>query len=200
MNLTETIRKYLGWCPNQRALKATMAGQPDWQTGDAPGDRGALPHSDPGWYNQYHNQLLIMAVNMTLATTAVFFLFDNPADLTWKGIIIGISIGISASLVTLWDSWKRYDRIEAGEFITVNETKKQRNLRYIGILILSLVVIGLIAFWVINDKVFFILAVMLGVCGVTWVSYLTVVVWERRHHKVVISEKKSMYTVDVGDK
>jgi len=200
MNLTETIRKYLGWCPNQRVLKATMAGQPDWQTGDAPGDRGALPHSDPGWYNRYHNQLLIMAVNMTLATTALFFLFGNSEELIWKGIFIGISIGISASLVTLWHSWKRYDRIEAGEFITLNETKKQRNLRYIGILILSLVVIGSISFWAINDKVFFIFGLLLGVCMVTWVSYLTVLVWERRHHKVVISKKQSMYSVDMGGK
>ena len=105
MHLTETIRKYLGWCPNEQALKANAAREAQWLNPSA-GMPGGGPSSDLRWYNRYHNQLLAMAVNLTLATTALFFLFDNTQNLAWKGILIGITVGISSSIVTSDDLLK----------------------------------------------------------------------------------------------
>ncbi len=151
------------------------------------------PVSDIG----YPHQVLVMAVTMTLTVTALFLLFDTTPDVHRKASTIGISVGIAAILVTLWHSWKRYDRIDAGGLSRTHETKRQRTLRYIGILGFSIAVIGSMAWWALNSDFGLILAEFVGAGMVVWASYLTVVVWERRHHKVVMSEKKSMYTVDV---
>ncbi|KAF1073211.1 hypothetical protein [Methanogenium sp. MK-MG] len=48
-----------------------------------------------------------------------------------------------------------------------------------------------------NAATHLILATLVGLSIVIWVVYFTVFVWERRRHKVVIAERRSMYAIDV---
>lgn len=161
-----------------------------------PSGRGGLRSTNPGWWNQYRNRVMMMAINLTIATIALSLLFADAAGDSWKGIVLGGVIGISAGLVTLWHSWKRYERIDAGEFIAVHETKNQRMMRYGGILMLSGAVIAWMIIQMFRGAIHLILATEVGLCIVIWVVYLTVCAWERRRHKVVIAENRSMYAID----
>lgn len=69
-------------------------------------------------------------------------------------------------------------------------------IRYGGILILSVAVIVWMVLQMFNGATHLILAAEAGLCIVIWVVYFTVFVWERRRHKVVIAENRSMYAID----
>ncbi len=89
-----------------------------------PSGRGELRGIDLSWWNRYRNQVMGMAVILTLVATVFSLLSADSSGDIQKGVTLGIIVGISVSLVTLWHSWKRYDRIDAGgEFIEVRETK-----------------------------------------------------------------------------
>ena len=192
----EKMKFRLGWCPCAQAMNTYRAVTMESTAENVPSGRGALPDTGRCWQNRYRNQVLMMAVALTFSAAALFLLFDTNPDIHRKALVIGISVGIATILVTLWHSWKRYDGIDAGEFRRIYETNRQRTLRYIGILVVSIAVIGSMAWWAMNGNFGFILAGFVGACMVVWASYLTVVVWERLRHKIVMSEKKSMYTVD----
>ena len=190
----------MGWCPYAQAKKVHQTMTMESTAESVPPGRGELPDTVRRWRNHYRHQVLIMAVTMTFSAAVPFLLFDTTPDMRRNALVIGISVGIAASIVTLWHSWKRYDRIDAGEFSRTHETNRQRTLRYIGILVFSIAVISSMVWWAINGDFDFILAELVGANMVVWASYLTVVVWERRRHKTVISEEKTMYTVDMRGK
>lgn len=70
-------------------------------------------------------------------------------------------------------------------------------IRYSGILIVSFAVIVWMVFHMSNGATHLILAGMVSVCIVIWFVYFTVYVWERRRHKVVVADKRSMYAIDM---
>lgn len=191
------IRKRLGWCLNECPVMERAGMKPERYMDAVPSGRGGLRSSDFSWWNRYRNQVMMMAVNLTIATIALFLLLDDALGGIRKGIVLGIVIGISAGCVTLWHSWKRYDRIEAGEFIEVRETTEQRMIRYGGIVIISFAVIAWMVFQMFNAATHMILGTVVGACIVIWVVYFTVYVWERRRHKMVIAKKRSMYAIDM---
>jgi hypothetical protein len=122
-----TLKKYLGWCPNEGPVmeRAGTTLETERYMDTVPSGRDGLRSTDLSWWNRYRNQVMVMAVNLTVATIALFLLFDDASTISERGIILGIVIGISTGFVTLWHSWKRYERIEAGEFIEVHETTKK---------------------------------------------------------------------------
>lgn len=139
-----------------------------------------------------------MAVNLTVATIALSILLDDTSGNAWKGIVLGGIMGISGGLVALWNSWKWYERIDAGEFREVHMTTKQQMIRYGGILIFSIVVISLTALRVMNARQYIgFIAVLMSLSLLLWMMYFTVFVWERRRHKVVAADKRSMYAIDM---
>ncbi len=197
MNFVKKMRVWLGWCPNECPVMASTGMTPERYADAVPSGSSGLRNTDLSWWNRYRNRVMVMAVNLTVVTIALFLLLDDSSGDIRKGIVLGGIIGISTGLVTLWHSWKRYDRIDAGEFIAVHETTKQRMIRYGGILILSFAVIAWIVFQMFNGATHLILATGVGLCTVIWVVYFTVFVWERRRHKVVIADKWSMYAIDL---
>lgn len=199
IHLTETIRKYLGWCPNEETLKTNAAMKSEWLT-PSTGRPDGKSDSEFGWYNRYHNQLLAMAVNLTLATIALFFLLDDSRNFAWIGIPIGITVGILTVIITLWHSWKRYDRIQKGEFLRQNEDGKQRPLRSVGIISVTIVLVAIISLGLIIKRPFIILAVFAGVGMTMWMLYVSVRIWEKRRRQIMIWEKNSLYSVDITNK
>ncbi|WAI00219.1 DUF1673 family protein [Methanogenium organophilum] len=196
MNFVKKMRVWLGWCPNECPVMVSSGITPERYMNTVPSGRGGLRNTNLSWWDRYRNRVMMMAVSLTTATIALSLLFDDASGNTWKGIVLGGIIGIVAGLVTLWHSWKRYERIDAGEFIAVHETKTQRMMRYGGILILSGAVIAWMVFQMFRGATHLILAAEAGLCVVIWVVYFTVCLWERRRHKVVIAENRSMYTID----
>jgi uncharacterized protein DUF1673 len=187
------LKKYMGWCPNDcPVVGAGMRMDSFMDT--VPSGCGELRGIDLSWWNRYRNQVMGMAVILTLVATVFSLLSADSSGDIQKGVTLGIIVGISVSLVTLWHSWKRYDRIDAGEFIEVRETKKQCMLRRVAMVIISIVYIGWMAF---NAGTHLILATLVGLNILMWVIYFTVFVWEVRHHKAVIAKKMSMYTIDM---
>lgn len=197
MNLVKKMRVWLGWCPHECPVMTSTGMTPERYADAVPSGRGESPGTDLSWWNRYRNRVMVMAVNLTVVAIALALLFDDSSGYIWKGILLGGIIGITTGLVTLWHSWTRYDRIDAGEFIEVHETTQQRMIRLAGIPILSVGVIVWMAFWAFNAATHLILATLVALCIVIWEVYFTIVVWERRCHKVVIANKRSMYAIDM---
>ncbi|WFN34277.1 DUF1673 domain-containing protein [Methanogenium sp. S4BF] len=113
MNIRSWLEKRAGWCPNECQGVASAGITPERYADTVPSARGGLRSTALSWWNQYRNRVLVMAVSLTAATIALSLLFGDASGNTWKGIVLGSIIGISAGIVTLWHSWNRYDRIDA---------------------------------------------------------------------------------------
>ncbi|MCC7565100.1 MAG: DUF1673 domain-containing protein [Methanomicrobiaceae archaeon] len=182
MPLADTIRAYLGWCPAAGSMQANPALHLGAGTADASGGRDGIPEIDPGWWKRYHNQLLVMAVNMSLA--AAFFLLIEDAS-GYSTALRGIAVGTGVSLGLLLSLRKLYARIAAGEFVGARRTRRQRIARYIAVPALSLAVIGIVVYFALNGMCDTILALMLGVSLYSWAAYGFTLLWERQHRTAV---------------
>ena len=56
MNVMETVRKMMGWCPNAGALTRRKSVQFDNLTVNAPGSGGELTHPNAWWVEQVSQQ------------------------------------------------------------------------------------------------------------------------------------------------
>ncbi len=191
MSILKTIQAYLGWCPMagsvrmDRAVRAGAVAAPGGQGGDAP---------ELGWWNRYHNQLLVAALTASVATVAAFLLVgDTPGYPTgWTGLGFGAGWAIGF----LFGHRKQYARIAAGEFIRENMTRRLRIVRDLSTPVAVVILIALVGYFVLNGMPDWIVWFMLALGIAFWAQYGITLLWERRHRTTLIAEKKSMYTLD----
>ncbi len=94
MYLSQTIRKYLGWCPRTHALPLHLPVLKDNFSEDTPAQEGGIP-ARTGWSQRYRNQVLLMAVAFTLAAfpAVTFFQTNDPTRLMmYIGTITGLGL------------------------------------------------------------------------------------------------------------
>jgi len=194
MSLVETIRAYLGWCPMKGSMRTELPMQPG--TVAAPGGRDGALRTEPGWWNRYHNQLLITALAFSAAAAATFILVEDT--LGYPAVWTGLAIGAGGALGFLLGYRKQYARIAAGEFIRANMSRRLRIARDLSWPVALILLAVCMAYFVRSGMFGQILGFMLALSVIGWISYAVTILWERRHRTTLIAEKGSMYTLDTA--
>ncbi len=193
MPLMETIRAYLGWCPVRGSMRADLPVRPDVRTTAAPDGRDGIPRIEPGWWNRYHNQLLVAAVAVSAAVAAISILVEDASG--FPVVWTGLAIGAGSALGLLLSYRERYARVAAGEFIGARRTRRQRIVRDLSLPVASIILVVCMAYFVLGGMFGQILGFMLGVSLICWASYGVTTLWERQHRTTLIAEKGSMYVL-----
>ena len=194
MPIMETIRAYLGWCPVKGSIRMDLPVRPG--TVAAPGGREGALRVEPGWWNRYHNQLLVMALIASAATAAVYILVGDASG--YPDAWTGLAIGAGGALGFLLGHRKQYARVTAGEFIRANMSRRQRVIRDLSAPVALILSAAIMVLFVRNGMFGQIVGFMLAVSLIGWVTYGITVLWEHRHRTTLIAEKGSMYTLDTA--
>lgn len=196
MSLVETIRAYLGWCPMKGLMRVDRAVQ--LEVAAAPGGRDGVPRTEPGWWNRYHNQLLVTAAafSAVAAAAAAFILVEDT--LGYPAVWTGLAIGVGGALGFLLGYRKQYARIAAGEFIRANMSRRLRIARDLSWPVALILLAVCMAYFVRSGMFGQILGFMLALSVIGWISYAVTILWERRHRTTLIAERGSMYTLDMA--
>lgn len=198
MLLVDALKKYLSWCPRERSWVGNTVKEPGWRVTGETGGRDGVPPGRFGWWRQYHNQLLIMAVLVSAAAAALFLLVGEISG--YHVVPVGIAIGTGSCIGFLLSYRKRYARVAAGEFVRAHRSRAQCIIRYMKSLTFSVpassgVIVAGVAFFALLGMLGQILGFMLGMSITCWTLYCITVFWEQSRHTILISEKGSMYTL-----
>lgn len=192
MSLLETLQAYLGWCPMKGPMRSALTVQPE--TVAVPGGPDGITH-ELGWWNRYRNQLLVAALVTSIMTVVAFLLIKDA--IWYPAIFLGIGLGMGMALGFLLCHRKQYARIDAGEFIRANMSRRLRITRDLSLPVATILFAGVMAYCILEGRIDQILALMLALGVAFWAQYGFTSLWERRHRKSLISEKGSMYTLDI---
>ncbi len=196
INVTEIIRKTMGWCPNVDMAENRKTLQFNSITANAPGSGGSTPTA-MGWSNKYRNKILQASVILTLMA---MFLYNSYARNDPENFLAGIIYGLVFSIFTGVAEWCRLNKAAAGEFRKVWVSRKKTFLNYLiifGLIITGIIVIGYYAAKT-DIRLSGVGATFSGLILFVWTQYLLVVYWERKNRKILIQDRTSFYAVDIG--
>lgn len=198
--LAETIRAYLGWCPAAREMQANRPVHPEFRTDGVSGGRGGRAAIDAGWWSRYRNRVLVSAVALSPAAAAVLILAEGVAGYPIVPTAIAIGVGSAIGFLISYRKW--FGRVAAGEFVRVCGTGRERLIRRVRALALSMpaffvVLVAAAGGFALSGMVGQALALVLGGSLICWTAYCFTLLWERQHRAVLIAERGSMYTVEM---
>ncbi len=186
LNLTATIRKMMGWCPNANALatKRVMVALPideEFAPGEKGKGKGIQNYSEMGWANIYRNYILLQTVLglvfFGLALLVIIYLFQVGFN---KAIILkGIMIGIIFSVFAIVYEWKQLNRVNQQELGTM----KKIVIQTVSHLAIFFSIIMLLIFTIGKDDPFQFMASIFF--PLQWIHYPLVVYWERKNKKTI---------------
>ncbi len=194
MSILKTLQAYLGWCPMEGQVRPVPLVQPRTVAAPAGGD-GVIP--EHGWWNRYHNQLLIAALAASVATVATFLLVGDTAP-WYPAIFLGVGIGAGLTIGFLISSGKQYAQVVAGEFIRANMTRRLRITRTLSLPVAIILLVVVVAYCIREGLLDRIPALMLALGIGFWAQYGLLIRWERRHQKTLIAKSGSMYALDTA--
>ena len=185
----------MGWCPNVSTIEARKSVQFDDMT--APDNGRELTYTTAGFWNKYHNRILLNAVVLTLLAMTYYISYGRyDPDNFLAGIIYGLIVSIFAGIT----EWHRLNKAAAGEFKKVRVTRKKKIMNYLiifGFIIVVILIVGFVAAKT-DIRISGIYATLSGFILFVWTQYLEVIYWERKNRKMLIVEKTSFYAVDTG--
>ena len=195
LNVAETVRKMMGWCPNVGAMEARKAMQFDDIVVNASDSDNELPQLTSGWLTKYRNRILLYSLILTLVAIGIFISEGiNRLDVFMTGIISALVF----SLVTGVTEWRRLNKAAAGGFRRLQVTRKQMLVNYLVIIGLIVIVIFITSYFAVKtgSNIRDISAFLSGFILIVWTQFFEVVYWERKNKKTLILEKSSFYAVD----
>ncbi len=201
MSFAETIRAYLGWCPVARNMQANLPVFPEVRTDGVSGGRDGASAAASGWWSRYRNQVLVSAVVLSAAAAALFLLVEDVAEYRIVPMAIAIGAGSAVGLLISYRKW--FGRVAAGEFAQVCGTGRQRIIRRVRALALSMpaffvVLIVAVVGFALSGMVGQTLAFVLGASFICWNQYCFTLLWERQHRAILIAERGSMYIIETA--
>ncbi|MDV2482197.1 DUF1673 family protein [Methanoculleus sp. Wushi-C6] len=194
MKASETIRRWMGWCPMAGSMRVNPAVHP--ATVAAPGGGDGLSRTGPGWWNRYHNQLLVTAVAFSAAAAAALLLIEDTPG--YPTLWTGLGIGVGGFIGFLLGCRKQYARVVAGEFIRANMSKRLRIIRRLSMPAAAVILVAFIGYFVLSGMSGWIVRFTLALSLFGWAQYGVTLLWERRHRTTLIAEKGSMYALDAA--
>jgi hypothetical protein len=196
MIFVDALKKYLGWCPQELSKSSLVAIDTGWNTSGGTGGWARNPTGEHGWWNLYHNHILVMAALVTAAATILFLLFG---ELSGSSVVISaIAIGLGYLIGSLASQGRRFRKVVAGEFVRGRGDRKERIVRYLrtlqfsvpatcGVLFVGVALFALLGWWEL------ILTFLLGMSILSWVHLGITIVWEWRNGMTLISDSGSFF-------
>jgi hypothetical protein len=198
MIFVDALKKYLGWCPRELSKCSMTAIDTGWNTSGGTGGWSRNPTGGHGWWNLYHNHILVMATLVTAATTILFLLFG---ELSGSSVVItAIAIGLGYLIGSLASQDKRFRKVIAGELVRGRGDRKERIVRYLrtlqfsvpatcGALFVGVALFALLEWWEL------ILTFLLGMSILSWIHLGITIIWERRNGMTLVSDSGSFFAV-----
>ncbi len=198
ININESIRKMMGWCPNASALvaKRVMIALPEGEDffTDEKG-KGGMNMSKMGWGNKFRNVVLLMAL-ISIILFGFFIsiapdFFEYLLKLSFKkGYLIIISFIIA--VIQSAHEWRRYNHINEGKYRGWNPSRKKI---LVGIMI-GILFLGVMrqVYFLRIDLPFDLLLVVMMATGFIYsiINYPMVIYWEWKNKKTIyLVEKES---------
>ncbi len=183
INVTEIIRKTMGWCPNANALatKRVMVALPIDEE-FAPGGKGKSiqNYGKMGWANIYRNYILLQTVlGVVFLGLNVLLIKYFQADFNYAIILKGILIGIIVSVFFIVYTWKQLNQVNQQKI----STRKKMFIQVFSILGIFFSIIMLLMFTIGKDDPFqFLVSIFFPPL---WIHYPLVVYWERKNRKTI---------------
>ncbi|MEN6444070.1 MAG: DUF1673 family protein [Methanoregula sp.] len=132
MHIVETIKHYVGWCPNaqSRVLNTPVQREPMTETSS---QKGSLKTRATNWLGLFRNQMLLLAIWFSIVGYLLFVHFGG-----WSAIslfILGLVVGLPTSAIfgiwywyifnkVLHDGpmvlWNRYDKISGSLSVVIS--------------------------------------------------------------------------------
>ena len=109
--------------------------------------------------------------------------------------LAGLIVGVLSSIIFWVFEWRRLNKAAAGEFRSMQVTRRKKVINYLIIFGLVAVIIFVTAFLLVSISGYY--AFLSGLFLFVWTQYLEVVYWERKNRKILIVEKTSFYAVDI---
>jgi len=179
MNVTEIIRKTMGWCPNAGSLTGRKSVQFDNLTINAPDSGGEFTQMTTEWWNKQRNRILIGIIGGTLLAI-IWFISYGINNMTV--FLFGLFTGIVGNILSWSQGLNSLDRI-AGSKTPIKTSTKQMLAVYI-LIILGIVAVGYSA------SIYGMVAVYAFISGfifTSWVRYLQIVFWEKKNRKTIVA-------------
>jgi hypothetical protein len=189
-NVTETIRKVMGWCPNVDVMDARKEVQFDDRMVNMPNKGGKNPHEGARWWNKYHNRVLLeFILFMYLAVST----FDVYGKVNLNMYFIGAIVGLFFHFLMGVNNWRRFNSAACKGVAQAHSTRKIRAITF-------MVTISLLA-----SVVFLVTNVAGGMAFISGtmlffgIKILGVLYWEQKNGKTLIIHKKSFFfAVDIS--
>ena len=200
MQLAETVRQYLGWCPNADArIQERVVRHRGISEASTGGD--ATPIFPAGWLNRYRNWLLLWALyNIPV------FLSLGTLVLTSKGSYVpfftaGIAIGCLVFILNAHRLWRQYNDILVKGYLEESHRKRNLILYLVVSLVILLICFEMLVFlgYIPGIDLLIVPAFMIGLSIIPWCVLLLVIMWESRTGCRLYLDRKgknaSMYVV-----
>ncbi|HWQ96007.1 MAG TPA: DUF1673 family protein [Candidatus Methylomirabilis sp.] len=197
INVVESIKKMMGWCPNANALLSkrvliTLPADEEFLT-DEKGKGGTNPVKI-GWGNRYRNIALLMTllsfVFLGIFMFPIFFSgeYGDFVEYYQKSLIKGILTAITLAVFISALQWRHLNRINEGK--NVRPTRKELVKNFV--LMTLLYAIFLFLNFTIKDFAGFSLVVMMSTGFIfSLINYPMTIYWERKNRKrIYLIEEK----------
>lgn len=196
INLMETVRKMMGWCPNASTIEARKSVLFDDLAVNAPDSGGELIYTTAGWLNKYRNRVLMSSLILTLLAFGLFRtagMYDS--DIFLSGVITGLLLSLVAGAV----EWHRLNKVAAGKFMSQERTRKRKVVQFLVLFILIALVTFSVGFLAvkISTNILGVYVFMSGYLLSVWIWYFEVLYWERKNRKRLIIDNTSFYAVEI---
>ena len=194
MNVMETVRKMMGWCPNAGSLTRRKSVQFDNLTVNAPGSGDELTYTTAGWWNKQRNRILIVGIIVTYPAINWFVSYGiNNMNIFLVGLFTGIAFGI----LTWAQGLQSLDRMAGSE--TPIKTSTKHMIAVHILIILGIVTVGYFAS---VHGLGTTLAFISGIAFTYWGGYLQIVYWEKKNRKTIVAHgfyKQTVAAINSGE-
>lgn len=184
MNVMETIRKMMGWCPNANAFasKRVMLALPvdeEFQ----PGEKGKdiQNFGKMGWANIYRNFVLLLTFVGIVGFVALFFAMKYLLEEEFQvGIIAkGILTGMIYAVFSITYTWKKLNQIDQNEI----KGSDMLLLKSFGFNAIIMAAILFLSFTIGKENpLLFMISIFFPSI---WINYPLVVYWEQKNRKTI---------------
>ncbi len=181
INVSDNIRKAMGWCPDTNAMKRVLVTLPVDEDFLSGGERKETAPNKIDWVNIYRNYILMQTVFGVVGFGLAVLIFKYLFQMVFNQSIIlkGILIGIIISAFIIVHEWKQLNRVNQSQIGLL----KNSFLQTFSQLAIFFAAIMLLTFTIGKDEPLqFIFSILFPL---QWIHYPLVVYWERKNRKTI---------------